>query len=408
MGFWQKLFKKEPEEEKVDFYKLSEWLTSKSEFDFGIDLTEIGRTRETIDKNLKALAKVDVAKLKVEEKLKILVEGNRPAYIRSVSSFLDKIEMPEELDSETLSEFCKKIQSELNKLNKRTQRNFFILQNLIGEELMAVVKALKKLDILAERIKDKMKIGQLDVVEDVQNRLKDIYTYIGEGEQRKKKLRDLDKEKADLMETVQNLNLEIKRMKTGSRLQELNELRSKKDDLLEKINGVRNGFENRFSPLQKALKKMSKIEPSKIVENYAHKPFYTLMDDHKLEILTILRHLRKYVEKDKLELKEGKKEKILPAIDYLDKEYLREVRLAVRKAEEDILQAEEKLKGNTFERDVNKLISRFNEKNTQLTEIDNKVSKMKERNITKDIKIIEKDLNKLTGVKIVIENAPVD
>ena len=408
MSFWKKLFEKEVNKETLDFYKISEWLVENASIDIEPEFAELEDIKNRLLTNLDILDKVDVSKMKVEPRLMSLVLGNRPAYVHAVSRFVKALHPPKYLTCRELTNFCIETEKELDKLTQKTQRNYLILQNLIGKELVAIAEDLKGIDVVVRRVAQKINEGHLELVEDLQERLQHIYGYLDKKDSREEEVKELQDKKDKLMEKQQKLQQKIDGLKKGRGFIELNESRNREEELLAQIQEAKNSFETVFSPIQKALKKFGKQQKSKRITDYAEKPFFALMKDESLRIVNILQKLEKKIVKGDVGLKGNKKTKTLAILDKVDNAFLESIVVEVQDAEKELKAVKSKLAKNTYEEEVNTLTQKFDRVNGRIVEVYLQVNNIKEKNIAEDVKKIEKDLNKLSGSSFVIENAPVD
>lgn len=399
-----KRFRKEVKEE-VDFFELGKWLAPKMEMGITSDFAEMRKIMEDLKGELRVLEGVDVAGMKVEDKLKEFVKGNRKSYLIAMRSFLAQVRQPEKFDHNSLLGFCNGFEKELESLSKKTVKNYYIMKNLIGAELEAVAKGMKKLDLLVKEMKQKITTGKLELMEDVQHKLSEIYLYISEEEKRRKGLDELEKERGRLQEKENELRQELESFRTGSQFREFTELKNKSANLAQKQLDVSNELRSRFSVISRPLRKLEKSKPSRIVENYIENPVDALMEDSHFSIVSQLGQLTEDIKEGRIKEKAG--EKILKVLRSMGKEYFRKSREEIKELGEKLRKCNEQIEKVEFESKRDKLVEHLNRLEKELGETGSKIESVKSKRIGQDIDDIEDDLKKL-GFKVVIKDAPYD
>lgn len=407
MKLFSWLSKKEAETKEVDFFELSKWILESHGLyqQLGIDFAELKELLLNLHPKVDVLEKVDVRGKKYDEKLKSLVEGNKPAYVLAVRLLLKKITVPENYGSKSVCAFVEKVDDELKDFNKRTARNYFILQSIIGDELAAIVQDIKKIDTLCKMIRDRACGGRLKEMEDFQAKLSDIYSYIGRKEEEHKSLVAFVKEREKLLEMESKLRDEIEGNRVGRDFAEMSKLEAEKEELAGKLYEMRSLFGGDFSVLQRPLKKLEKIDHFKMLKYYLDKPFDAFMEDHGMEINLILGSLKAAIDAGKIDTKN--KDKAYAVIDALPKERLKDVKDKYSHISKRISEIDRNLTKNEFRKKEHQLVRRSEELIQDIGKIDELISKFKKRNINADIEGIRKDLDNL-GIKAVLKNVPLD
>ncbi|MFH0797839.1 MAG: hypothetical protein V1906_00345, partial [Candidatus Woesearchaeota archaeon] len=401
------LFKKEAENKEVDFFELGKWILENYDLYRQLDayFAELKELLLNIHPKIDVLEKVDVKEKKYDEKLKSMVEGNKPAYIMAVRLLLKRIIVPDNYDSKSVCTFVAKVDDELKDFNRRTARNYFILQSIIGDELAAVVQDIKKVDVLAKMINDQACNGKLKDMEDFQMKLSDIYSYIGRKEEDHRSLVAFVKEREKLLEMESKLKDEIEKNRKGKDFAEMSKLEAEKEELAGKLYEMRSVFEGDFSVLQRPLKKLEKIDAFKTLKHYVDKPFDTFVEDHGLELNLILGSLKAAIDAGKIDTKN--KDKVYGVIGALPKERLNGLNEKYSHISRQISEIGHRLSKNEFMKKEHMLVGRSEELIQDIGKIDELISKFKKRNINADIEGIRKDLGRL-GIKAVLKNVPLD
>ncbi|MBU2589607.1 MAG: hypothetical protein KKB39_02470 [Nanoarchaeota archaeon] len=402
LDFFKKLFKGE-EKEKIDFFELTKWLLPKLDLGFNEDFQKIKEISNSLSKALENLEAIDIKAMQVEERLKGFVLGNRKAYILSLNTFRKLLEQPEKLDSSSIKDYCNKLQEEMTIFSKKTTKNFYIMQNLIGKELEEIRK---KLNELTNIIKDiSKKTDKLELIENIIFKLKEIYDYIDEKETRNKFLLEAEEERNNFMQEEKELKNKIENFKKNKVFLELIDLKQKRGNLENNLYTIKSNFTNKFAYISRPLRKLSKMYMDKLIDKYLDNPFSALFKDENLEIVNLLESLNKEMNNGKIS--EKNQDKILILLAEINKEYFESVKSNFQLKEQELVICNEKIEKNTFDNDLQKLISHLKVLEEKLLEIDEKIERFKEKAISQDIEKIEQNIKKL-GFNIEVENAPYD
>ncbi len=395
----------EKQEEIIDFLELRKWLAPRLDMGIAADFVEIGRIKADMEKAIEALEKVDVMPLKVEEKLKDFVRGNRNAYVISLRSFMGKLKAPEAFDSGSVAEFCTTFDREIADFSRKTMKNYYIMKQLIGKELEAIAKCLKKVEVLTNDIGRKLKDGRLEKMEDVMRKLNGIYSHVDEKGEREKKLVELERQRDLLAEKEEKLEKEAKALENGKEFSEYTALKAKTEELGKKQYDLKNGIAMRFSEISRVLRKHAKLQPNKLIDNYLEDAYEAVMHDSHLAIAGILEALNAELKEGKIEEKDSKK--LQQTVSAIDKAYFERLRDDSKKLSDELRDCEERLAKNKFEKDRDSLIAEMGKAEKELSETEEKVRGMKNRAIGNEVKAIQEDLKAL-GFSVKVANAPLD
>ncbi len=407
MSFWKNWFRKEEGVREVDFFELGGWILESHGLYRQLDqyFAEMRELLLNLHPKVDILEKVDVKGKKYDEKLKSLVEGNKPAYVLALRLLLKKIVVPDNYDSISVCAFAGKVEDELKEFNRRTARNYFILQSIIGDELAAVVKDIKGIDVLSKMIKGCACDGKLKDMEDFQKRLSDIYSYIGRKDEDHKALLDFVREREKLLAMESELKGEIEKNRNSREFNEMSRLEAEKEDLVGRQYEMKALFGNGMGMLQRPLKKLEKMGNFKTLKHYVDRPFEALLEDRGMEIVSVLSSLKAEIDSSRIEVKN--RDKMLGVIGGLSEEHLKELKEKYSRISKQVSEIDRKLNGNEFMRREHQLVRRSEELIQDIGKIDGVISRFKKRNINADIESIRKDMDKL-GIRVVLKNVPVD
>lgn len=393
INFLRNLFGKKEEEVKLE--ELEEWFNRNvkpgtSGIKEGIE--EIKNAKERLEANLEALKKVEI-KQNVQQKVKDVVLGNVPAYIRVVEIFLEKIEPPEELSSQNTTNFYETIQKELDQFGKKTARNFAIMQTLIGEELAATAKDIKKIDEASKKIN--READGLKKFEDA----KEAVSKAGESKKNEKDILEMKKrhedEKSELEKQLREATKSMEALEVSKEAKELDELKKETSRIETKKKEKDHELLSLFSPLQKAFKRYNNIFYIKKVEDYINNSAEALKQDREMEITKYLKDVKNMIKEGKIELKEDKKKKALESLEKLDEAYLKKFIEEHETLEGEIKTIREKEIENKYEKERESLEKQKQEKEKRLELVKKEIERMKEVNIRELVTQAEKSLKEL-------------
>jgi len=119
------------------------------------------------------------------------------------------------------------------------------------------------------------------------------------------------------------LENQLNQLKSGNDYKNFQNLLIHKKSFESKLKEIEDKLFHEFSVLEKALKKYAKIsfDSEDLINKYLSNPTNSLVEDHKLEIVNVLKQLKSNIIDNKLELDRKKGEKSLAKIRELDDQY---------------------------------------------------------------------------------------
>src|SRR3989338_2833694 len=227
INFIKKLFVKEkaregPREESIEegisINNLNEWLNEKAKPIFeelNGKIREIaGRLSNEKQEALNNLDKLEKAKLqnpKIPEMAKIIMEGNRSAFLRKTAFFFNNLSL-EHADYDELIKKCENIEAEIDSLGKSTARSYMVLNEFFSHEAGKVAAKIKNIESYAKDAKNAAGSSEIQKIAAIKNDIEDAIKKI--------KLREIYSE--DLKNEKMNLeDSERKKTETESRINEI-------------------------------------------------------------------------------------------------------------------------------------------------------------------------------------------
>ena len=319
--------KKEVEIYTINQNDLPDWVITQTSKNFEdaqkeIELIrkEISEEKQKTEENLQKLLEAELKVKGIPEKAKQIVEGNRKTYPHKVRLFLEKIELPENL--EDVSEFCVFFDKHLDDFSNNTTRNYTILKDIIGEEAATIATNLSNFNNLIKRSK---KVVQQSGIEKRTNLLNKTKIFQRQVEKKECFSKDVGKLNLGIKEEIlgiENLEKSIKEIEESkNHINYLKLIDNKKVSKLE-LQNLESQFSQQFSVFVPALKKYERLTLDKdLVKSYLNNLVGTLLEDKGLKIVEILNKMKLSIVKGEIELKDKKKDKILKNIDSFDKTY---------------------------------------------------------------------------------------
>jgi hypothetical protein len=348
---------------------------------------EIKRTKE----NLKILEEAKLRNPNISEREKHFMRGNREAYIKKVELLLTQINIKKQDYNEILNS-CLDFNNSVELFGKSTVKSFHILREFFDEEASNIASNVKNLDnnikelrmiINDSKINDfkiiKEKIIQLSKKREIK---RNYYNFLT------KKEKELEAQK-QLFEKIEQ---EIRQFKYSEKFKDYNKIITRKEEVLNKINLLKNDLSNHFMPLQKAMKKFEKISFGDIgiLKKYKENLIKALINDKELKITNLLRDIKENI--NELDLKEKKKEKTLKKINQMDKEFFANFLIEYNNLKTVLEEINNKLNKNKVINDYKKMINKKENQLFIISKINKEIEDIKNEIRKIDINNLEEEL----------------
>ena len=415
LKFIKRLFKEEEkEEEKIGFDEIGSWLDKKiglaeekTRNDVKETISSIKDEAKMTFESLNAVEKANLQNPNIPERAKTIMEGNREAFIKRTSFFLDEIDLEYE-DFDELIKKCIDLEKELDLLAKSTGRSYAILSQFFSRELSPITESLKNIDRRSKDIRnliDRNKVFQIKTVkrdfEDIKSKIKLKEKYLEELESEKLKLEEMEKISSEM-------EIRIKGLKESSEYKEFENILDENEDFEKKLLELEDRLFHDFSTLDRALRKYAKIafENEELVSSYAEEPVNALVNDEKLEIVKIVQNLKDLAERNSLGLDEKKNEKTIGKLMEMDKEYFENVKNQHTTIKEKLENIKNEIEGNAVRAQLNNYNNDLDDLKNNLENMKNRISKLdyeiEKINIEKLKENLNLEINKVLIEKIII------
>ena len=328
LSFLKRIFKKEQDtsQEEVELNNLNSWFDEKTTPKIDELNSELANVNKRVLKekqqtilHLDTLNKTELMNSNIPERAKHFMKGNREAYNKKVSLFLDKIQPPQKI--EDLPVFHSVMQEELKELMQGTAKSFQIMQEFFANESRRVMGSIGNIEREINAFKQAFDTAGLGVLDSTKNLIIDVQT-----KTKLKKALEIDleirqKEKETFSSELKQLKEDIELLQKD---RELNEIKDKLKQTQAKGEEVRERIALPFSVINSALRKFERITYRHRVtaQKYIESPLDALMQDLHLGILKTLQDLEKSILTNRIDLRDKKRDKTLEILKLLTKEYL--------------------------------------------------------------------------------------
>lgn len=399
LRFLKKIFEKKEERESVGFFELEKRIAEEGWKDIRQDIKRLQQVKEAMSKNIEALQAKDIDSQKVQDKAKDVIKGNRNAFVIMLRKLAESIDYPE-LNAKGISLFCKKLEEEMADFHAKTARNYFIMKTLIGEELEAIKQNLKEAEAISIRIRKAVEAGKLAAVEDLQKNLEDIYRHIENKGEHEKEMQRIEKETEMLLSKEKEITEKITAMKNGKEFIELENLKSRLQQKTDEETTIKARIRNSFAELSRPLRKYEKVYPSKILAKFLEDPVAAMEENN--DIAKILHSAAESMQKGEIDSKNTEKD--VQNLEELSSKFdeLKERFLLIEKEKEEI---KENIRNNKAEEERDIMIKELNRIEEDISDSEEKLETLKNKDVKKDIEKVKEDLRKL-GLCMELKNVP--
>ncbi len=282
----------------------------------------------------------------IPERERQIMEGNRENFIKRTRVFANKISIPESYIE--IDEACKNFFEDLELLTAETQKSLFVLKDFFEETIKKLTRKIKELEDLfigIRRLLEKENIELVNEINGLFKKVEDMRIHLADAKSHKKfiesEIEILNSEKEKILKKIHSLE-------SSNDYRFYKGFLKEKEAIEQKLAKQKSELLQDFSEIEKALKKFSKKAlDDNIIKQYIDNPSEALMDDEKIEIKNTISKLQEELKKDKLEIKDKKKEKTLEAIKSLTKQALAEKRKMLLQAKKELSENTEKIRKNT-------------------------------------------------------------
>ncbi|MBI2671020.1 hypothetical protein HYX18_03525 [Candidatus Woesearchaeota archaeon] len=325
MKFFNKIFKQNNKSKDnvitLNVEELDNWLNLRINV-----YNNLKKYFDSIDENIQNLKK-NLAFLEninfesdTDPLIKNRVESNINAYSKQLNLFISKIEQYKSSNGNDAVKYCNFMDVELNKLNKDSWKNFYILQSFFRKEAGLIARDLKELEENLVYLKRGLNNEEYLSIINIFGCVAALKFNVKLKEKLSNERSSLEIKYNDVNNEILTIKKEIEILNHSEDYKHYDDLESIKRDLESDINKINNNVIAMFSVIERGLRKLHHDNKSKLLENYINNPL-TLFDDDNLEILSVLNELKDAIKSRKIDFGE-KNEKFLENLDLIDKKGL--------------------------------------------------------------------------------------
>jgi hypothetical protein len=331
------------------------------------------------------------------------MKGNRKSYIHSTRMFLREIE---DTFEQEMNFFLTHYYEYLDNFVKSTSRAYRILQEFFANEASEVAKKIKEIDRVVDRIKADKEMHEQSIIERNNQELESINHKIIKKNELTKEIKEIEAKIKGIEKDIKNNKSRKEEIVNTEEYKDLKKKEQRLEEIEKEIKTIKNKLYNNFSPIERALRKYSKISlgDEKLIEHYYSDAYKALKTDKGLKIINILEGLKNNIEKGKIDLKDKKSKKAIETIEKMSKYFFEKII-----EEEEIKQKEKKEIRNEIEEskikeEYEEVIEKIEESEKEKTRKDKRLIIMREEQGSIDIthlrNKIKKDIERILKIKI--------
>lgn len=332
MGWFSSIFRKKEELEKayIDLGELEQWFDMKSESLLeGIkesikeDISSINTYLAKLKESSKALEEAKLRNDNIPERAVQIMEGNRRAYISAINNFAGSIQLPAIIKFDAVSDFVSDFEDRITSFTKISARNYHILQEFFAHESNQIAQSVKDIDLAVRGLLD----NDYKKVDNVLANIARLKEMVKRKETAGIMLTDYEKERYEILKTIEKINADTEGMKKTRDYRLLQEAERKRDEIKRQIRENEKRLFEMLAPLERPMKKFSKIsqDDEKLILGYLESPLESLSVDKDLKILSLMPKIKDSIEKGELELKDKAKEKAIAQIGFINEAAIRDI-----------------------------------------------------------------------------------
>ncbi|MFH1916441.1 MAG: hypothetical protein ABIJ21_04195 [Nanoarchaeota archaeon] len=242
-----------------------------------------------------------------------LLHGNKKHFLQEMGHLLQRIRPPEDLLS--FSVFHQSLGKEMTTFTKATQKNYLVINELLGEELSLVLRPLKELEESSSRLDRRVEKKHIRNIAHIKKKLE----FLEESRQAKqaKEARlgnfasDLDIIRAKKKKVFDA----IEKIKKGERYGAYLVLERSRAEQEKKVKAIRREINLAFAEVERVLKRLRRDMAEGLLDTYLNDAPAALLDDVNFAILSFLEEGMKLLPGMNLGKKEQKAKKAMARIE---------------------------------------------------------------------------------------------
>lgn len=411
--FFDILFGKSIKEERVPAIELKEWLEYYSakklkSINKGINDASLkfNTQLQTAKELLGELENSELMNKEITPREIHLMQGNRESYIKKLNLFLDENNFPDK-DFQVITEFCQNFHGHMDVLNSGTHRSYYILKNFFDKEMVAIAQCLKTCEDLVLRAEEILESSEVGHINALNKKTYELNEAIIKSDALKKQLSDHQEKMREVSDKRTQVKDKMESMGTSSEYKDFNDNIQEKEHNLKNRAKIADELSLIFSEIRTAAISFQKSEGvSQILEDYLDRPVDAIIKDDNYDILHKLSEIRAKIKDKTLEVNDKKKNKILAAIDKVDREFLLSKRAELKNIDARLKEINTTLEKASVSMNFKELEYQLEHFNAKMENMEKEISALvkaeKSLEIEKQMDSLERQIFEITGVQVTI------
>ena len=351
MGFFDKVkgmledFKRETRRKEEDrlpqedvplrYKEVPDWLDSVSKpflEDVNAHLSEVMESLESerlqLEKDISGLASAKIEELR-DKRMERAVVNNRKALLSRLNMFCNTARFPKDTGVTESSDSLYSVKKQMNSLMSDTAKNFYFVSSGIPSHSEDVKKELFEMSkIIDSAIKylEPLK-GKIKSIDDSCRIIEEIDSLFLKKKETNDGILSGNKKLKELTGSEKILEKKLKDIEKGADIKALNDMNERHEKITSEINAVRSRIVQAVSPVNRALRKYSRVaqlggkDEDHLLELYIEDPVAAVrMDDGMKLFGKIIGDVEMHVSRGSITLKDKLKAKTIGAISRLRKD----------------------------------------------------------------------------------------
>lgn len=359
MGFLDFLKKKQEIREltlaQVPGFLEEYWAESGAEDDFSQLVEFIKEQKQRTVEALETLENAELMNKNIPQRAMHILAGNKKIYIQRMNRFLGDIQPPDEIGQ--IEKFLLEFGENALRLQKDTQKNFMIINEFLRDELRAVVKEAKLIEVQANKFQANLLKYNLDSITSAKKLMSQIKESKESKKLNKKAVDELAKAKQKVEKDHKIIAEKIAELQKSNDMKEFESLNKKLKSIHMKLEDHKRDLNTPFSNLHRALKKYKHGSLDEdLIDKYIEDVWLGLQGDSELKIIGVLGKLKN--ELDNLDLKNP--DKMAQLIGNVTDTFLQRIKEGISTLEQEKALVESELSENSIMEVIAKEQLRFN------------------------------------------------
>lgn len=376
--------------------------------DLAVELKQFDERRGTLQSNLDAIKNAKLLNDQLPTRVLQIMEGNRESYIRQHQQFIQQCAVPNTITYRNCLTFTDYFSQNITRFAKQTAKSHTVLSEFFSNEVSTINKDIKNMTEINLQIREVLDewAEEFTLIEQTKA---DITNLLAKSQTLAEIQEDIASTKQKLAtseELKEKLQRELEELKAGSDFSQFSGIDGEKKRLWREIKSVEDDITHAFGVLDRPMRKLSRVivDNKPLLDAYAANPLNALLEDHSLEVITILQKLRLNVEDGTLGFVDKEKEKILLRIDELSKLTLAAKQTKYRELRGAMRILDEQLRQTKVLQDIDDATYKINHAQEQITRLSERIALAQDQEsklALDDLKMtVSERLSKIAGVDV--------